>query len=292
MRKQPDDVVLDLPMRIALDTDRVSLIQGDTLSVLRSFADKSFDIALLDPPYNKHVHDKFGKERRNDGVVVPSALTFPPMTSELIDSVMCELVRVVKGWILITTDFYNTHEWGLAAQRHGGAWVRSGEWVKTNPKPQMTSDRPGCGSEDILIAHAAPDTLEGRRLWDWNGGGHSATWRGNRDPAYPDRETGHPNQKPAWLMQALLGMFAPPNALVLDPYFGSGTTAVGALAQERLPGEVPLETCCKACAKKLLEQYQPPLPVNASVVGIEGDQRWIDLSISRIRDAAPALLAA
>lgn len=277
-------------MRIALDTDRVSLIQGDSLSVLRSFASKSFDIACFDPPYSPHVHEHFGKERRNDGHVVPDALTFPPMTPALIGEVMAEIVRITRTWILVSTDFYNTHLWGEAAQANGGAWVRTGSWVKTNPKPQMTADRPGCGTEDILIAHASPDTLEGRRLWDWNGGGHAATWRGGRDAGYG--ETPHPNQKPAWLMQALLGMFAPPNALVVDPYFGSGTTAIGALATERLPGEVPLETACPKCAKKLLEQYQPPLPVNARVVGVEGDPKWVELSISRIRDAAPALLAA
>lgn len=279
-------------MNIVLDTDRVSLIQGDSLSVLRSFASKSFDIACFDPPYSPHVHEHFGKERRNDGHVVPGALTFPPMTPELIGEVMRELVRVVRGWILVTTDFYNTHLWGEAARRAGGAWVRTGQWVKTNPKPQMTGDRPACGAEDILIAHASPDTLEGRRLWDWNAGGHAAIWRGRRDPGYVLAGETHPNQKPAWLMQALLGMFAPPNALVLDPYSGSGTTAIGALAQERLEGEVPVDTACAKCAKKLLEQYQPPLPRNASVVGVEGDPRWLELSISRIREAAPALLAA
>ncbi len=277
-------------MNVILDTDRVSLIQGDSLAVLRSFASKSFDVACFDPPYSPHVHEHFGKERRNDGHVVPGALTFPPMTSDLIFKVMCELVRITRTWILVTTDFYNTHKWGQAAVANGGAWVRTGQWVKTNPKPQMTGDRPACGSEDILIAHASPDTVEGRRLWDWNAGGHAATWRGNRDAAYGSEP--HPNQKPAWLMQSLLGMFCPPNALVLDPYFGSGTTAVGALAQERLPGEVPLETACPKCAKKLLEQYQPPLPQNVNVVGIEGDPRWLDLSIARLRDATPTLVAA
>lgn len=275
-------------MRLALDTDRVSLILGDSLETLRSFASKSFDVALFDPPYSEHVHAKFGKERRTDGRIVHGPLTFPPMTPELIAIVMAEVVRVTKTWILVTTDFYNTHHWGLAAEAAGGAWVRSGEWVKTNPKPQMTSDRPGCGSEDILIAHA--DHNPG--AWDWHGGGHSATWRGRGDKRYPDKETGHPNQKPAWLMQALLGMFAQPGALVLDPYFGSGTTAIGALATERLPGEVPLETACPKCAQKILDLYQPPLPQGMRVVGIEGDPKWADLSIARIRETVPALLAA
>lgn len=279
-------------MVVALDTDRVSLIQGESLAVLRTFASKSFDVACFDPPYSPHVHEHFGKERRNDGHAVPDALTFPPMTPTLIAEVMREVVRVTRTWILITTDFYNTHLWGEAAQACGGAWVRTGQWVKTNPKPQMTADRPGCGTEDILIAHAEPDTLEGRRFWDWNGGGHAATWRGRRDATFEVGGVEHPNQKPAWLLQSLLGMFCPPNALVVDPYFGSGTTAIGALATERLEGETTLGTSCPKCAKKLLEQYQPPLPANVRVVGVEGDPKYVGLSISRIRLAAPLLLAA
>ncbi len=283
-------------MNVVLDTDRVSLVQGDSLAVLRSFATKSVDVACFDPPYSNHVHDKFGKERRTDGHAVPDALAFPPMTPELINSVMIELIRVTRTWIIAFTDFYNTYHWGHAARSNGGAWVRTGQWVKTNPKPQMTADRPGCGTEDILIAHA--DANPG--AWDWNGGGHAATWRGRRDPTYkfpddtmhPGRGTGHPNQKPAWLLQSLLGMFCRPGDLVIDPYAGSFTTAIGALAQERLPGESPLETACPACAKKILEQYAPPLPDGVRVVGVEGDPIYVDLAIRRIREAAPSLLAA
>jgi hypothetical protein len=166
----------------------------------------------------------------------------------------------------------------------GGAVDRTGAWVKTNPMPQLTGDRPSVGHEDIVIGHATGRTMA------WNGAGRPCTWRGTRDKGYGAEP--HPNQKPAWLMQALLGMFAPPDALVLDPYFGSGTTAIGALATERLPGEVPAETACPKCAKRLLEQYHPPLPVNARVVGVEGDPKYVELSISRIREAAPALLQA
>jgi site-specific DNA-methyltransferase (adenine-specific) len=271
-------------MRIALDTDRVSLVQGDTLEVLRSFADKSFDVIVADPPYDPHVHANLGKERRNDGVEIRAELTFPPMTPELILQVMAQYVRVCRGWIISFSDFYNSHRWGQAAIEMGGAWVRTGQWVKTNPMPQMTGDRPGAGSEDIVIAHAKA------RGWEWNGRGKAATWRGRRDDGYG--ETPHPNQKPAWLLQSLIGMFCPPGGLVLDPYFGSGTTAIAALAQERLEGESALETSCPKCAKKILEQYQPPMPENVRVVGIEGDPRYVALSISRIREAAPSLLAA
>ncbi len=271
-------------MKIALDTDRVSLIQGDSLEVLKSFADKSFDLALTDPPYSPHVHANFGKERRKDGVTVPDALVFPPMTPALMLAVSEQLVRVCKGWILIFGDERVSAKWGESIEDRGGAWVRTGAWVKTNPKPQMTGDRPGSGTELITICHAKP------RGWEWNGGGHAAVWRGRRDQGFG--EDPHPNQKPLWLMQALLGMFAPAGAVCLDPYFGSGSTALGALATERLEGESPLATTCPKCVKKRLEQYQPPLPDRVSVVGVEGDPKWVDTSISRIRESLPSLLAA
>lgn len=270
-----------LEVNIVLDTDRVSLIQGDSLEVLRSFASKSFDIVVTDPPYNTHVHEKLGKERRNDGREARDELTFPPMTPEQIGKVMTELVRVCRGWIIVFSDFYNSHLWGQAAVANGGAWVRTGAWVKTNPMPQMTGDRPACGHEDIVICHAKTKGFE------WNSRGHSAIWRGPRDHGAE-----HPNQKPLWLVQALLGAFAPAGGLCLDPYAGSFTAAVAALATERVLGETPTSTTCPKCVKMITEQYAAPLPQNVNVVGVEGDRKWVDLSIARIREAAPALLAA
>lgn len=280
-------------MNVALDTDRFSLIQGDSLEVLRTFADKSVDCIITDPPYAAHVHEKLGKERRNDGYAPRAALTFPPMTRKLMRVIAREYVRICKGWIISFSDSYNSAWWGLYTQGAGGSWVRTGNWVKTNPAPQMTGDRPGAGSEDIVICHAKPEGRLG-----WNAKGHADTWRGRRDPGFSisgacwgngHEEVEHPNQKPAWLLQSLIGMFCPPGGLVLDPYFGSGTTTIGALATERLEGESAAETTCPKCAKKLLEAWQPPLPDGVRVIGIEGDPKYVDLSISRIRAAAPAL---
>ena len=272
-------------MNIALDTDRVSLIHGDSLAVLRSFADKSFDMVLTDPPYSPHTHKKFGKERPADGrQIVRGELSFPPMTNRLMRLLAREYVRICRGWIISFSDFRQSAWWGPYIQGGGGAWIRTGAWVKTNPMPQLTGDRPSTGHEDIVIAHATGRAME------WNARGRPCTWRGRRDPGYGDEP--HPNQKPAWLLQSLIGMFCPPGGLVLDPYFGSGSTAIGAFAPERLEGESMLGTGCKACDKKLLETWQPPLPQDARVVGIEGDPKYVDLAISRIREAAPALLSA
>lgn len=272
-------------MRIVLDTDRVSLIQGDTLEVLRSFADKSVDMIVTDPPYSPHTHEKHGKERAADGRQVHrKELEFPPMINRLMRQIAREYVRVCRGWIISFSDFRQSAWWGTYIQGAGGAWIRTGAWVKTSPMPQLTGDRPATGHEDIVIAHATGCAMS------WNAKGRPATWRGGRDAGYGDEP--HPNQKPAWLLQSLVGMFCPPGGLILDPYFGSGTTAISAFATARLPGEVALATSCKACAKKHLEQYHPPLPQDVRVVGIEGAQKYVDLAISRIKGVSPAWIAA
>lgn len=274
--------------QVIYDHDRAAIVHGRALESMRALlADKSVDMVLTDPPYSDHVHAKLGKERRNDGRVAREALEFPPLTLDDIAQLAAEYVRACRGWIVIFSDFYLSAEWGRALERAGGAWVRTGQWVKTNPMPQMTGDRPACGAEDIVIGHGSPDTLEGRRAWDWNGGGHAATWRGPRQHGAE-----HPNQKPEWLIQALLGSFAPAGGLVLDPFLGSGTTVAAALAPERVLGENAIDTACPKCSSKRAAEWAPPLPQDVRVLGIEGDRRWVDHAIARIAPALGALKAA
>jgi len=40
---------------------------------------------------------------------------------------------------------------------------------------------------------------------------------------------GHPMTKPEWLLERIISIWSLPGALVVDPFFGSGTTAVVAL---------------------------------------------------------------
>lgn len=265
------NVIFDHP------SGRVALIHGMALETLRQLPAKSVDMILTDPPYGAHVHANLGKERRDDGRAPRDALVFPPITDAAIRELAAEFVRVCRGWILVFSDFYSSATWGKAIESAGGAWVRMGQWCKTNPMPQMTGDRPGCGAEDIVIGHATGEGLA------WNGGGHSNIWRGPREHAAE-----HPTQKPTWLIQALLGAFAPAGALVLDPFIGSGTTAYAALLTERVRGEVPIETTCAKCVDKRAAEWSAPLPQGVRVLGIEGDERWTNHTIARI---APLLAA-
>lgn len=255
---------------------RVAVVLAQALDLLWMLPDHSVDAIITDPPYSAHVHAKLGKERRNDGVKPREALEFPPIDEAQIAALAVEYVRVCKGWILNFSDFESAYLWGTAIRRAGGLWSRQGAWVKTNPTPQMTGDRPGTGSEQIVICHATRAGLE------WNCGGHADIWRGSRDNSVGEAAQ-HPNQKPAWLVQQLLGAFVPPGGLVLDPFGGSGTTAYAALLSEYAPGQKSLDTACPKCVKLRADEYRAPLPENVRVLIGDGDPKWTAHTIARIQ---------
>ncbi len=277
---------------IALNHSRLILLQGEALALIRAaIKDQSIDLVCTDPPYGEHTHSKMGKDRRSDGRKTSEALWFPPLTREFVEALAVEFVRVCKGWIIIFTDDRTQGWWGEAILKAGGSWVRTGHWVKTNPKPQMTADRPSVGTEPIVIAHATGKAME------WNGGGRSSVfrgppeempdaWRGNRD-----MEGLHPNQKPLWLMQELLGLFGPPGSVVLDPFFGSGSTAAAGFSSTRIPGLVPMDLACKACTAKGVEHLEkrPPIPDRFSFIGMEGHVPTLQTAVARL---SPILMAA
>ena len=98
-------------------------------------------------------------------------------------------------------------------------YVRTGAWVKPDAMPQMTGDRPAVGFEPCTIAHA-------QGAMRWNGGGRQALWTHfiAKGHARPD----HPCPKPEPLMVEIVSLFTDPGELIVDPYGGSGTTAVAA----------------------------------------------------------------
>jgi hypothetical protein len=99
--------------------------------------------------------------------------------------------------------------------------IRCGVWLKPDSAPQFTGDRPGTGWEAVLILHR-----EGKK--SWNGGGHHATWVHG-----VERNNVHPTQKPLALVRKWVRDFTDPGDLILDPFGGSGTTAVAATHEGR-----------------------------------------------------------
>lgn len=197
----------------------------DPVTGLASLPDGSVDVVITDPPYSERVHARLGREGRSDGHDVRRPLEFGHLTSAQAEAVAQQCARVAKRWCLFFGDEFTSVDWRLAAEQAGCEYVRTGAWVKNDPMPQMTGDRPAPGWESIVIVHA-PGRVGRMR---WNGGGRSAVWMTNVSNNRGRSENRHPAQKPEDLMERLVEQFSDPGETILDPYAGSGTTCVAAI---------------------------------------------------------------
>ena len=216
--------------------DAVTLWLGDCREVLTSMADESVAAVLTDPPYTERTHSK-ARTPEHDGVTA-----FAPITDNDLRAVLTQAGRVSSGWVVATLDYRHAAAFDLAPPERLKV-QRLGVWVKTNPTPQLTGDRPAQGWESIAYMHR-----DDRRS-KWNGGGA----HGNYVAPIPPSE-GHPTAKPLPLVAQWVRWFTNPGDTVLDPFAGSGTTLRAAKDEGRKAIGVEVEErYCELAAKRLTQ---------------------------------------
>lgn len=217
-------------LRVALTQFRNAVAVGDCLDPLTGLPvipDKHFSHCITDPPYGERTHAKKwsgsgaapnGKEHRGQRPT-SKPVTFSPMTAELIAAVSKEIVRTTRGWALVFSDSDLLSVWRDAFTEAGALrWVTC-IWTSPNRSPQFRGEGPAQPCEYIVCSWCG----QGRP--SWNGGGKLGEYRYPIETGEPRR---HETQKPLELMKALVLDFTCPGDLVVDPYAGSGQTAVAA----------------------------------------------------------------
>jgi site-specific DNA-methyltransferase (adenine-specific) len=192
----------------------------DPATGLASLPDKSVDHVICDPPYEAEAHTlqrrvRSVMEGRAD--VAEVSIPFAPMDEVTREAFAQQAARVARRWVIAFCQAEAVGTWREVLVRAGLAWKRSCIWVKPDPMPQITGDRPGTGYESIACAHQP-----GRSRW--NGGGRPGVF-----VALKGKDHVHPTQKPEDLMAALVSDFTDPADLICDPFAGSGTTGVAAV---------------------------------------------------------------
>ena len=216
--------------------DSVVLIHGDCREVLASLPDRSVSAVLTDPPYTERTHSK-ARTPEHAGVTAFGAITDADLRAFL-----TEAARVSQGWVVATLDYRHAVEFDNTPPE-GLRVLRLGVWVKTNPTPQLTGDRPAQGWESIAYMHRSD------RRSKWSGGGA----HGNYIAPIPPSE-GHPTAKPLPLVSQWVRWFTSPGDVVLDPFAGSGTTLRAAVNEGRRAIGVELEErYCELIAKRLAQ---------------------------------------
>ena len=211
----------------------ITIWHGDCLDIMPMVG--LVDHVITDPPYSDTTHNgaRTG-DRAHAGVLVDFASVQAGFIRDALSA--CRARR----WGILTVDWQHVLPLKLEPPT-GWKFVRHGVWVKPNGTPQFTGDRPGHGWEAVAILHA---DVKGRMRW--NGGGLPAVWTHCKTTGL------HPTGKPESLLSEWVSLFTDPGDLILDPFAGSGTTAVAA---KRLGRRCILierkETYCEVAAKRL-----------------------------------------
>ncbi len=247
--------------RIQLDR----IIQGDCIEVLKTLPDESVDLIFADPPYNLQLSQELWRPNhtRVDGVD-DAWDKFPDFNSydEFSRAWLTESRRVLKsdGGIWVIGTYHNIYRLGGLLQDLGYWFLNDIVWIKTNPMPNFRGVRFTNAHETLIWAckqkrgkykfnyHAMKDLNGGRQMRsDWNiplcTGDERLKLNGKK---------AHSTQKPEALLYRVIVSSTNPGDIILDPFFGTGTTG--------------------AVAKKL----------NRHWVGIEKKSSYVDLAQERL----------
>lgn len=222
--------------------DWITLYHGDSFNLMSEMQDESFDCVITDPPYSERTHKKASKKLSN-GVVTHGINTFDSFTDERLYEAYDEMARLTKGWIVSTLDYNHAFQFETQPPKTMRQ-MRIGVWVKNNPTPQISGDRPAQGWEAISYLYK-----KDIRAW-WNGNGLHGNYVSNL--ASP---TGHPTPKPLVMVSSFVERFSNPGMSILDPFAGGGTTLLAARSLGRKVVGIELEEkYCELIANRLSQQ--------------------------------------
>ena len=225
---------LDLPVN--------QIIESDCVAAMAALPDASVDMIFADPPYNLQLGgDLFRPEGGRVDAVDDDWDKFD--TFETYDTFtrawLAEARRILKpnGTLWVIGSYHNIFRVGAALQ-DAGYWILNDiVWRKSNPMPNFRGTRFTNAHETLIWASKSEDSRytfnyramkalndELQMRSDWvipicSGGERVKT----------DGVKAHPTQKPEALLYRVLLACTNPGDVVLDPFFGTGTT--GAVAR-------------------------------------------------------------
>jgi site-specific DNA-methyltransferase (adenine-specific) len=192
-----------------------TLYCGDCLEILPTL--KDIDAVVSDPPYAEKTH-----QGAVGGKGKTKLVTFPSISTEYFLDMSAKLCDLAQRWVVLFCDWRHA----ARAEDAGLPVVRCGCWVKLNPIPQMTGDRPSTGWEALLIMHR-----RGKKRW--NGRGKPAVYHHGTSRYGNFGPSNHPTEKPVSLCAQLVEDFSDTGECILDPYMGSGSTGVACVTTGR-----------------------------------------------------------
>jgi site-specific DNA-methyltransferase (adenine-specific) len=220
--------------------DVFKLLEGDSLEILGAMENESIDAVITDPPYGVNISKlpySYKKQTPGEDIDWDRALPI-----SWIDRA-ADVLRPGGNMIIFTAIKYLSHLWDYC-ESIGLKNQRPFFWVKANPPPIPHKNFQN--AVEVAVFTRKP----GKCLF-WDGGGATPNYYKAPLALGLDR-TEHPTQKSLSLMRHLVRLLCPPGGVVLDPFGGSGTTAVAAMLEKRQGILVERDpTYCKIARERL-----------------------------------------
>jgi modification methylase len=248
------------------------IIEGDCLAAMAALPAASVDLVFADPPYNLQLSGELHRpdNSRVDGVAADwdkftGFAEYDRFTRDWLAA--CRQVLKPSGALWVIGTYHNIFRIGAAVQDLGFWILNDVIWRKSNPMPNFRGRRFTNAHETLLwcarsrearytfnyeAMKALNDELQMRSDWliPLCGGPERLRDGGGRKA--------HPTQKPEALLHRVLLASSRPGDIVLDPFFGTGTSG--------------------AVAKRLGRKF----------IGIERDPAYVAVARRRIAAVRPA----
>lgn len=220
--------------KIKIMTDLINKIHlGDCLEIMKSIPNEVIDCALFDPPYK--LSQKYTASTDSDNLLAVASIY--PCAIELkriIKKGKYAIVIYDNRILPLIFDAFKNAGWkyirALTLYRRAGSANMMCGWMST--------------SDLILIFQNGDGKLKFYGECD-----HDVYIKDKMENV----NFNHPAQKPEWIIERLLQRVTKKGDIIIDPYIGSGTTAIACIRQ------------------------------NKCFIGIEKDMKYVDIANKRIK---------
>ncbi len=252
------------------------ILHGDCIEIMDSLPEESIDLIFADPPYNLQLQNDLHRPNMTKVDAVndrwdqfDSFAAYDDFSKEWLSS--CKRILKSTGSIWVIGSYHNIFRVGKIMQDLDYWILNDVLWIKTNPMPNFRGVRftnahetlvwasTGKGRKYTFNHHAMKGLNDDKQMRsDW--------WllplaTGAERVRDEDGKKGHSTQKPEALLYRVILSSSSPGDVVLDPFFGSGTTG--------------------AVATRLHRKW----------IGIEKEENYVRLAQSRIDNIQPELFA-
>ena len=255
-------------LQILLDKkeEENKLFIGDNIDILQELYDKNgefIDMIFADPPYflsndgftcqnGKMVKVNKGDWDKSKGAEENHKYNLAWLSA-------CKKVLKKDGTIWVSGTQHNIFDIGFALQQLGFKILNMITWEKPNPAPNL-SCRYFTHSTELLIwagkSEKTKHTFNYDLMREENAGKQMKSVWTFTAPKNSEKTFGkHPTQKPVDLLNRIIKASTNERDIVLDPFLGSGTTAVSCIL------------------------------TNRKYIGIEKEKEYFELAKKRIEDA-------